>query len=120
MPGALASCRHTICRHSALYYPCAFCSFFLNSPGSRSVCSDSFPGQKHPLSCGMYLMPAVSWRGVLCLAALKLISDGESPVLGLPLTVLFLLPKTLALSAALSCLCPWVKVLFFTRCCFCR
>lgn len=120
MSGALASCRHTICRHSALYYPCAFWSFFLNSPGSLSVCSDSFLGQKHPLSCGMYLMPAVSQRGVLCLAALKLISDGESAVLGLPLTVLFLLPKTLALSAALGCLCPWVKVLFFTRCCFCR
>lgn len=102
--------------------PPAFCSFFPNSPGSLSVCSDSFPGQKHPLPRGpvVYLMPAMSRRGALRPAALTLMGDSESPVLRLPLTVLFLLPKTPALSAALGCLCPRVKVLFFTRCCFCR
>lgn len=83
VPGALASCRHEIGQRSASYRPCAFCSFFLNSPGLLSVCADSFPGQKHPLSRGpvAYLMPAMSRRGVLCAAALMLTDDSESPAL---------------------------------------
>lgn len=50
---------------------------------------------------------------VLCLTALRLTGNSESPVCN-SLTMLCRLSRTL------GCLCPCVKVLFFTRCCFCR